>query len=409
MTSSPEFRKLWAANLFSNLSDGFGKTAFPLLAVHLSKDPVLISLIGALTMLPWLLFAVPIGTILDSVNKKNALSFANALRALIAAVLSLAIATDVITIYWLLAVTFVVGICEVVADTASQSLIPVIVNSKDLEKANSKFEMTYTVIQDFVGAPIGGLLYGIAIVIPFIFNGAGFALAALFCFLIPLQFTKRERAEDISKFASFKSDLTSGMQYLWSQKQLKRLVLTTTAIGFAFSFASATTILFLVQDLKLDPKNFGFMTSAFGVFSLLGAWLTPKTAQYLGRGRTLALAILISTGSIFLTGISPNIWFFLIPSILTSFTMVHWNILLMATYQRLIPQDLYARVHGARRTLVWGSMPLASFIGGFVAKIDLRLPWIIGGVIAFAIGVLSTKFISEIGDSVVKDESHVQS
>ena len=74
MTSSPEFRKLWAANLFSNLSDGFGKTAFPLLAVHLSKDPVLISLIGALTMLPWLLFAVPIGTILDSVNKKNALS-----------------------------------------------------------------------------------------------------------------------------------------------------------------------------------------------------------------------------------------------------------------------------------------------------------------------------------------------
>jgi hypothetical protein len=113
----------------------------------------------------------------------------------------------------------------------------------------------------------------------------------------------------------------------------------------------------------------------------------------------------ISTACILLTGIAPNIWFFLIPSILTAFTMVHWNILLMATYQRLIPQEFYARVHGARRTLVWGSMPIASFIGGFVAKIDLRLPWYIGGTIAFGIALLSSKFIINIGDSVVKNEA----
>jgi MFS family permease len=405
MKSSPAFKRLWGANLFSNLADGFGKTAFPLLAVTLTRDPVLISLIGALVMLPWLLFAVPIGTILDNVNKKNALALSNSLRAAIAAVLTISITTHHITIYLLLFLTFLVGILEVIADTSSQSLIPVIVNNQDLEKANSRFEMTYTVIQDFVGAPIGGLLYGVAIALPFVFNASGLAVAAVLCFLIPLPFVKKERVHEISRFDTFKSDLKLGMTFLWGHHALRRLVLTTTAIGFSFSFASSTMILFLVQDLQLNPKNFGFMTSAMGIFSLAGAYLAPKTAETIGRGKTLSLAMSISTACILLTGIAPNIWFFLIPSILTAFTMVHWNILLMATYQRLIPQEFYARVHGARRTLVWGSMPIASFIGGFVAKIDLRLPWYIGGTIAFGIALLSSKFIINIGDSVVKNEA----
>jgi Na+/melibiose symporter-like transporter len=258
-----------------------------------------------------------------------------------------------------------------VADTASQSIIPTIVNSKDLEKANSRFEMTYTVIQDFVGAPLGGLLYGIAIALPFVVNGSAFAVAAVLCFLIPFTFTAPEKNVEESRFSTFKKDVTTGMSYLWKTRDLKKLVFTTSLVGFSFSFAGGTMILFLVEDLHLNPRNFGFMMSLMGIFSLIGAYLAPKNAKRFGRGRTMVVALNISTFSI-----------------------------LLATYQRLIPQELYARVHGARRTIIWGSMPIASFLGGFVAKINLRLPWLIGGTCALFFSLLNSRFMASMGDSV---------
>ena len=75
----------------------------------------------------------------------------------------------------------------------------------------------------------------------------------------------------------------------------------------------------------------------------------------------------------------------------------------MATYQRLIPQELYGRVHGTRRTLVWGSMPIASLLGGFVAKIDLRLPFLIGGAFALLVALTNARFIVTIGNTAAEN------
>ena len=55
----PAFNRLFSASVISNLSDGLLAVAAPLLAISLTKDPVLISLLSAFVMLPWLLFAIP--------------------------------------------------------------------------------------------------------------------------------------------------------------------------------------------------------------------------------------------------------------------------------------------------------------------------------------------------------------
>ena len=405
MSKNQAFNRLWSANIFSNLADGFEKAAIPILAVTLTKDPVLVSLISALVMLPWLLLAVPIGTLIDGVNKKNALALSNSLRVAITAFIALAIAADFMSISILIVISFIVGICEVIADTASATVVQTVVNNKDLEKANSKFEMTYTVIQDFIGAPLGGLLYGIAIAIPFIASSAGYALAAVLCFMIPIPFIKPDRHHDVGKFEAFKSDLKTGMQFWWNHAELKRLVLFTTAVAFAFSLSNSTVILYLTETLGLNPKNFGFFLTITGIASLLGAAIAPTTAKVLGRGRTMALGIVLSTTTILVGGMAPNYLVFVLVSCASTFTILHWNILLMATYQRLIPQELYARVHSARRTLIWGCMPIASFVGGFIAKINLRLPFIIGGCAALAIALLNARFVIRLGNDAVGEKA----
>jgi MFS family permease len=402
MSTELAFKRLWTANIFTNLADGLGKTAFPLLAITLTRDPLLISIIGALAMLPWLLFAIPIGAIVDNVDKRKALATTNSIRMLIAAILALLITTEQVTIFWLYLVTFVVGICEVFADTTSQSLIPAIVKNKELEKANSRMEMTFTIFQDFIGAPIGGLLYAVAIAAPFIANSLGFLIAALLCLSMPLPFliNKKEFTEN----PGFIKDIKFGINYLFTHKQLLRIVLITTTIGFCWAFASSTMILYLVEDLNLNPKKYGFLLTFNGLIVLLGALAAPKTAKLIGRGLALALAISISSITILAQGLVTNIWLFLIPNAINAFWLPHWNILLMSTYQRLIPQELYGRIHGTRRTLVWGMMPIASFLGGLMAKSDLRTPWLIGGTLATVVSIYSWKFIINLGDSAVSND-----
>ena len=402
MSTELAFKRLWTANIFTNLADGLGKTAFPLLAITLTRDPLLISIIGALAMLPWLLFAIPIGAIVDNVDKRKALATTNSIRMLIAAILALLITTEQVTIFWLYLVTFVVGICEVFADTTSQSLIPAIVKNKELEKANSRMEMTFTVFQDFIGAPIGGLLYAVAIAAPFIANSLGFLIAALLCLSMPLPFLINNK--EFTEKPGFIKDIKFGINYLFTHKQLLRIVLITTTIGFCWAFASSTMILYLVEDLNLNPKKYGFLLTFNGLIVLLGALAAPKTAKLIGRGLALALAISISSITILAQGLVTNIWLFLIPNAINAFWLPHWNILLMSTYQRLIPQELYGRIHGTRRTLVWGMMPIASFLGGLLAKSDLRTPWLIGGTLATVVSIYSWKFIINLGDSAVSND-----
>ena len=59
------FARLWAASGVSNLGDGVYGTALPLLAATLTRDPLLISVVSFAEWLPWLLFGLLSGALLD--------------------------------------------------------------------------------------------------------------------------------------------------------------------------------------------------------------------------------------------------------------------------------------------------------------------------------------------------------
>ena len=133
-----DFNRIWSAGLITNPADGVLKLAAPLLAVRLTRDPVLISLLAALSLLPWLFFAIPIGAFVDRVDKVKALVFGNLLRSCVAIGLSYTIYSGRISIWILLGTVFLIGICEVLVDTTSQAAIPHLISSTKLEKGNSR-------------------------------------------------------------------------------------------------------------------------------------------------------------------------------------------------------------------------------------------------------------------------------
>ena len=406
----PAFNRLFSASAISNLADGLLAVAAPLLAITLTKNPVLISMLSALVMLPWLLFAIPIGLIVDRVDKRLLITFTNSLRFVIAGLLALAIATDFVTIYWLFVAAFLIGISEVASDTASQSLIPVILEKKHFERANSRLNIAETVIQIFIGGPLSGFLYATAVVLPFVLNSAGFLIAAIFVFLIPAHLIteSRDEAKEPAEKKSFLGDIKFGLKYLWNDPDLRGLVTITTSLGFFYSLSMSTMILFITEVLGLQAKFFGVLMAGAGSGAIIGALLAPRISKKFGRGKVLALAIFMSSVTVLFQAFSPNYWVFGVVGFVSSFFITNWNILLMSCYQVLIPKELYGRIHGARRTFVWGMMPLGAFLGGVIAQGGLRLPLLVGGSATTLISLASVRFINRIGEKTSQgDHSEV--
>ncbi len=370
--------------------------AAPLLAISLTNDTVLVAMSGAMYLLPWLFFAIAIGTLVDRIDRRRTLVAVAIFRALVALVLATLILFNSINIYGLLVATFLIGTADVFNDTALQSLIPTILDKEKLERGNSRFQMSDTVLQQFIGMPVGSILFVFSAFVPFGLNALGFGLAAVMLVLIPRKHIAKLQVEEDRP--GFRSQLAEGLRYLWNDKKIMRLVVVTALIGFGFNIAGATMVLFLTETLKVPKASYGLVMLIGGVGALLGAWLAPKSSKRFGRGLVLALSISFTGVFELLMGFAPNVYIFILCSFGGGLAIAGWNVLLMSVYHSLIPNEVFGRVHGARRTLVWGIMPVGAFIGGLIAKQGLRLPLYVGGGFAVAVAAFSFAFIVRMGN-----------
>lgn len=395
-----DFSRIWSASLITNLVDGVLRLAAPLLAVSLTEDPILIGALTALGLLPWLFFAIPIGAIVDRVDRRKALVLGNSLRAAIALFIAFAVSQGFINIWLLLISVFFFGICEVLVDTTSQAVLPQILDKSNYERGNSRLQISEVIVSQFAGAPLSGLLYAVSIALPFFFSTTGFILAGLLILLFPFEREINVRKEGDAGQAKLglKGDIKFALNYLYQDKQIFSIVVITTLLGFFYSIPNAIAPLFILKELKVSPALFGVVLAIQGVGALAGSIAAPMVSKYLGRGKALAINVFFASLLVIFIGLSPNAYFYVAVSVLIGFTISVWNILLMSLYQSLIPPELYGRIHGARRTIVWGLMPIGAIIGGVIARGGLRLPFLIGGVIATLIAFFSYKHIKRIGD-----------
>ncbi|MEY4990276.1 MAG: hypothetical protein RIS08_502 [Actinomycetota bacterium] len=401
---SPSFQKLWSSSAASNVSDGLLKTAVPLLATTLTTDPFWISTIAAIVMLPWLLFAIPVGGLVDRINRRQMLALANSVRLSAALLLAFAVGLEFISLPLLLLTTFMFGIGEVIYDTTMQSMIPQVLEKDQLEQGNARLQVTSVTLGEFVGAPLSGVLYAISITLPFLFGAIGVVVAVLLVLTIPLKYSNNIQDHKVVEKKNFWADVRFGIRYLYEHKTLLKLVLLTSSIGFFFSASSSTMVLFLTQTLNVPVALFGVLLAMPAVGALLGSMLSHRISKRLGRTTVMAWSMALSSLLVILQGFSPN--YIVLAILVTAGTAIitMWNVLLMATYHQIIPTELFGRIHGTRRTLVWGLMPIGSLLGGLIATIDLRMPFFVGGAICFILALVGFRFIVSLKTLIAESE-----
>ena len=94
----------------------------------------------------------------------------------------------------------------------------------------------------------------------------------------------------------------------------------------------------------------------------------------------------------------PVVWVAAVGLAVSSGAVTVWNVLVMSLRQSVIPSRLLGRVHGTWRTLLWGTMPLGSVLGGLLGRVDLAAPMIVAGALTTVAGVVWFRFLATLPD-----------
>lgn len=401
----PGFGRLFAANISSSLGDGIARTALPLLAARLTDDPLAISAVAALSLLPWLFFAIPSGIVVDRIDRRRALGIAQAVRVLLGLALVALVATGTLTIWWLYVVIFVYGAFETLYDGAVRAVVPSLVRAADLPRANGRIEAGEQVVQNFVAGPLTSALFAVAVVLPLGLNVAAFAFAGVLAILLPRAASGREHAADATAAGGSLADdapwyrqFATGYRFIRSTPVLWKLWLVSSANGVFMSMSTATLVLWVLGPLQVPEAWFGVFMLAAAVGGLASSFAAAPLARRFGSGAVMASMMVLCAVATLAMGLVPIAWAGAVLFGISAGAVTIWNILVISLRQALIPRHLLGRAHGTWRTLLWGTMPLGSLLGGLLGRFGLGIPFVVGGGVALLIGLAYFRFLRGLPD-----------
>ncbi|MFK4836658.1 MFS transporter [Microbacterium sp. ZW T2_14] len=419
-----DFGKLWTAAAFSNLADGVGRVAVPLIATTLTRDPLAISALGALAFLPWLVFGLPAGMIVDRFDRRWIMAIANGLRGLAAVGLAALTVAGAIDIWWLFAGVLVFGLGETLFDNATNSIVPSVVQRPALDRANGWLQAAQITIDSFIASPIGGVLFAVALALPLWVGAAGYLIPIVLAVMLPLSAARPLRTDrtpsagaaaraeagvaageplaaadmdhevdmtaEVEASASSNVSAREALVYLWRHRFLRSMVVFTSIVGCAFAFAQAPVFLYFLDVHGVAPAAIGLVTAGIGLGGLGGSLVAASLVAKFGRGKVMLGANIVA--AIGLAGVwaAPEAISATIAYATMAAAVSIWNVPWGALRQRIVPGHLFGRVLGISRTLTWGIFPFATLLGGWVARIDLRLPFLLAAgvtLVATAVAV----------------------
>ena len=384
MSLDTDYPKLWAGSAASNLGDGIGFVAIPLLAAALTSDPVLIAGLSMVNAGARLLVVLPIGVLVDRVNRTAVLWTANLGRALVLATLALAVANGAGSIAVLYGVFALIGIMESAADNSSLSVLPAVVETKDLDTANSQISAAQLVADEFVGPPLGGLMFAAAIALPFAAMSALYAAAAV----LFLGLRVNVRPELPVQTGSIGRDVLIGARWLKGQRLLFGLAVIGGLVSVAYMIPFSILVLFSREVLGLDAAGYGVLLSASAVGGLVGSIIAAPLRRRVGYARTVVGSLALGALTLAAVSFTSVPW---VAAICLAAYILHavvWGICVNSLRQRLVPDHLRGRVNAVSKLLGLVGLTVGAGLGGVVAAaFGLRAPFLAGGSI-FAVCAL---------------------
>lgn len=239
-----DFSKLWLGKSISMFGAQISTLAIPLTAVLVfHASPSEMGILQALNTLPFFIFSLFIGAVVDQYKKRPLLIMANLGSILFLCTIPLFFWLELLTMSIVYIVTFLVATMAVIFELAYLSYLPSLVNKNELSSGNSKLEGSRAVAQ-MAGPSVAGILIQlVSAPLAILFNALTYIVS-----IVSLSFIKKNEAPPIKKQKqNIFLQIKQGLEALLKHPILRALSSSTALLNF---FGSAFAALYLIYVVK---------------------------------------------------------------------------------------------------------------------------------------------------------------
>jgi MFS family permease len=359
-----DFRRLWWADAVSQLGTRMTFLAAPLVAVlYLDASTFEVALVRTAETLGWLLFGLLAGAWVDRVRCRPVLLTTDLGRAVLLLSVPAAAVFDVLALWQLYAVMFLVGVLTVFFDVAHQSYLPRLLPPDRLVGANAKLAANASVAA-LAGASAGGYLVQL-LTAPFVFlvDAVSFLWSALWVRAIRHREPPVPRAPD----RHLGREIAEGLRYVFRHPVLRPITLSTATTVLGQAGGMAVSMVFLVRDIGLSAGVIGLLGTVGLVGALLSSGLARRLVDLLGQGRALLFGVPLLGLAFLAQAFTTPGWglaWWVVSGFVASFCIILTNVVQATIRQTVCPPELLGRVNATMELMVWGVMPVGTLLGG---------------------------------------------
>ena len=365
--------KLWTGQTISQFGDEITGLAMGLVAIDtLGAGAFEMGVFGVLRFLPWILFTLPAGVWVDRMRRKPILVSSDLARAVLLASIPVAYLGGWLTLWQVYAVAFLAGTLEVFFDVAYQSFLPTVVERDELVEGNSKLELSRAG-SSVAGPTVAGFLVQLVTApIAIVFDAVSYLGAALFVGLIRREEPMPEPHDPATGARpSMWQEARAGLGYVGASPYLRNIAACTGTLNLFGNVGGVILLLYIVQDLGLEPATIGFIFALGNIGVLLGALGGGRIAKTIGLGPTIVATAALSGVGLLLVALAPRddpFWFLVAGGIVSGFSAVAYNVNQVGLRQAITPDRMLGRMNATMRLIVWGTIPIGAVVGGFLGS-----------------------------------------
>jgi MFS family permease len=336
--------------------------ALPLLVLALTGSVVQAGIAVSLSTIAVLVVSPLAGALIDKWNRKRTMLICDAGRMFITLTIPLAFWFHALTMLQIYIVVTIAGVLGTMFNVANTAALPNVVTREQLPVALSQSQAAYSCVRTF-GSLLGGTLYSLGEIFPFIVNVFSFGASVFSLGLIRGNFQSRREGSSLPLHKA----VAEGFSWLWKQPLLRFLTLVNGADSLRYG-AGYLVILVLARELHTSSSGIGAIFTAAAVGALLGNLVSNWVRRYMSFG-TIAIGMLWLEALMFpLYAIAPNALIMGFIAAAEEFVGPIYTISLNSYRLMATPDSMRGRTSSTVQFVMQGAQSVGAIMGGIVIQ-----------------------------------------
>lgn len=368
LRDAPGYGRFWWAASVSAFGDYFTTIAIQVMIVTvLAGTAADVGLVSGARWLPYMLFGLVAGAMIDRLRRRPVMILADLIRAALLVIVPVLALTQNLSIWALAGFMALFGLASLLGDAATQAFTPRLVPRSLLTRAHARLDQSSAVAQTGGPAMAGALVGLVGAPLAVIVDAASYLFSAVMLATIRVAEPKPAPAARPSLWR----DIGEGLAFVYRHRTLAPLAIGTHAWFICNGAAGAIFVPFVLQTLGMPPLAVGLTLSAAGVGALAGSLLAARLGDRFGVGKVMIVCQGITGLGFALIALTPAGWLAWICLVFGQFALGFSigaeNANTLGYRQAITPDALQGRMNATMRSINRAMVVFAAPLGGLLA------------------------------------------